>query len=252
MEEKKNEKYLLDKQLDNERRLNSLETDLKAFLKNVNITKLFIAIILAVLAFFGFREINQIRNSVMQSIQPQIRYVDSLTKSIQTAKLDSLTLLIKKRGEEEKLVIKKLDDLITSSKEVENRFIQIMPSNEIGTSDMKYPHTVSGSTHYFEIKSPENHLSSGNEKRSIVLKLFIPSDSVQYIFMIIYERENNIKTTYCYLPKDGYNKLEFINDLKQPNYIDVGLFLKKDWNLKNPSFYRTSLLVKNQQKRVGY
>lgn len=235
--DKKN--YFSDKLIGNENRLNQLEIELRSFLKNITLTKWFVIIILGLLGFFGYREVIGIRKTVVNSIKPQIRYVDSLVTSIKTAKLDSLFKLIKERESEQKKLLRKMDDIISSSKELENKYIRIM------SEDLPYRvnetiqegYTPQEVHNYFDIVKPiNNKFTAGNFKRIVVVKLKISVSSVHHICVRIF-RGDTILGEINYLPKESYNKLTFQRNLTSKMYVDVGIFLKSEWNAKYPPFY---------------
>lgn len=237
--------YFAKKIIEIEKRINDLDIELKSFLKNVTITKWFVVAILALLGFFGFREISQIRTTVVLSIKPQIAYVDSLVATVETSKIDSLSLLIKKREEEQKILLRKLTALISTTRDVERKHIQIMLPNEVLKIATKYPHTAESEHNLFEIVQPESkYFKVGNTKWTIVMKLLIPVDSIHHILVQLFEKGHTLKGEYNYAPKEGYNKLEFTSLLEVPNYLEIGIFLKKDWESKLPCYYNKRIDVK--------
>jgi len=245
MKANREQDYFVKKIIEIEKRINVLDVELKSFLKNVTITKWFVVAILALLGFFGFREISQIRATVVSSIKPQIAYVDSLVATVEISKIDSLSLLIKKREEEQKILLQKLTALISTTKEVERKHIQIMLPNEVLKTATKYPHTAESDHNLFEIVQPESkYFKVGNTKRTIVIKLLISADSVHHVLVQLFKEGHTLKGEYSYAPKEGYNKLEFTSLLEVPNYLLVGIFLKKNWESELPCYYSKRLDVK--------
>ncbi|MBO8131948.1 MAG: hypothetical protein H0Z29_10635 [Candidatus Marinimicrobia bacterium] len=93
--------YFLNKLIEDEKRISNLEVELKSFLKNIKLLKIFILIIATLLSFFGYREITGIKGNILNSIKPKVEYIDSLIASIETSRLDSLAELIEKRTREQ-------------------------------------------------------------------------------------------------------------------------------------------------------
>jgi hypothetical protein len=236
--------YFLDKLTENEKRLNQLEIELKSFLKNITLTKWCVILILGLFGFFGYREITGIRGTIIDSIKPQIRYVDSLAASIKTSQLDSLFRLIKERESEQKKLLRKINNIISSSKELENKYIEIMPENSPYrvNNTIQKGYSILGTHNYFDIVVPKI-FNVGNAKRIIVIKLNIPSSSVNHI-SIKFAKGNMSLGELRYLPKESYNKLIFQRNLTNNTKIDVGIFLKSEWNTEYPRFYYRNILVK--------
>lgn len=237
--EKEKDNYFLNKLIENENRISNLEIELKSFLKNINYLKLFSFIILGLLGFFGYREITSIRKNVFTSIKPQVEYVDSLIASIKTSRLDSLSELIEKRTREQEDIIKDLENLIFSTKELERLFIKMMPENipcNVRKTVQK-GRTIKGVHDYFDIIVPKNgKISASNKNIDMVLKLKISHSLIHHISIFVF-KGNTITAELNYLPKESYNKFSFQHNLTGKTHIDVGIFLKNEWEEKYPPFY---------------
>ena len=237
--EKEKDSYFLNKLIENENRISNLEIELKSFLKNIKCLKLFSFIIIGLVGFFGYREITGIRKDIITSIKPQVEYVDSLVASIKTSRLDSLSELIEKKTKEQEDIIADLEDLISSTKELERAFIKIMHENihyNVKTTIQK-GYTSRGVHDYFDIIVPKNRkISASNKNIDIVLKLRISHSLIHHISVLVF-KGNTITAELNYLPKESYNKFSFQHNLTGKTHIDVGIFLKNEWEEKYPPFY---------------
>ncbi|MBO8131947.1 MAG: hypothetical protein H0Z29_10630 [Candidatus Marinimicrobia bacterium] len=97
--------------------------------------------------------------------------------------------------------------------------------------------TVKGVHDYFYVIVPKNgNISASNRNIDIVLKLRIPRSLVHHISILVFKGDT-ISAELNYLPKESYNKFSFQHNLTRKTHIDVGIFLKNEWEEKYPPFY---------------
>lgn len=195
-------------------------------------------VVIAILAFFGYEKVDKIEKTILERANQRLEKTDSLLAKIDEKRIDEINQRLIEKEKEYQKTISHFDKLISQSKEIEKRLLDLLPENE----RTEYPleaYIVKPPSDLFEIRSFPSKFKV-NEKANIfmILSENIDLKKVKVLSIKLMHGDTLIKD-YYYKPKVNLNKMSITFDVKQGDYrLLVGFFAesKKEEDI----FYKLS------------
>jgi len=224
-----------------------VRVEIKSYKQSFKILVSSVAVIIAILAYFGYDKIESIQKQILNSANQRLAKTDSLLSNLDQQKLDLLNeKLIQKTKEYEK-TLSNFNKALTRNKELESRLFSALPTNKRIESKISTYHVLSPED-YFEIKQLKNSFRSG-EKFAAYLSFndsFDLSLAKELKLTITQKKEGKrfMVKDYSFEVHDKLNKLSCTLNIEKGEYIlEIG-FIKEDSGEKYFYRYKKNISIK--------
>ena len=126
LENNQKDNYLIEKLRDE---LFDYRVDIKSYKSKLNTMIAAGIVILSLLAFFGYRGIDNIETTIMEQANMRLAVTDALLSKIDQTKIDSLNQLLVSREQEFALTISNFERIIQQSNDLQMLLLQSLPVN---------------------------------------------------------------------------------------------------------------------------
>jgi hypothetical protein len=216
-----------------------VRVDVKAYIRSLKILGSSVAILFAILAYFGYDKIDSVQQTVLVKANQRLAQTDSLLANVDQAKLDSLNRLLVRKQREYEVTLSNFELALRRNKELEFKLYDALKPNE--RAEYELPSwTVHPPEDFFEVKYFSDKFRSG-EKLDLYLSFsesFDLSNAKVLRVELTQYREGKAYgiRDYKFKVQQRLNKFSITLDVPQGKYLlEVG-FVKKEGD--GHGFYR--------------
>lgn len=216
-----------------------IRVDVKAYIRSLKVLGSAVAILFAILAYFGYDKIDSVQQTVLNKANQRLAKTDSLLARLDQTKLDSLNLLLVQKQQEYEVTLSNFELALRRNKELEFKLFAALKPNERTEYELQ-SWAVHPPEDYFEIKHFPEKFRSG-ERIDLYLSFSESFDmSRAKVLRVAITQFRDGKAygirDYKFKVQQRLNKFSITLDISKGQYlIEIG-FIRKEGD--GHGFYR--------------
>ena len=212
-----------------------IKVDYRSWLRSLKVIGSSIAIILGILAYFGYDKIDTLESTILKQLNSRLAITDSLLSNIDEDKLDKLNIRLEEKEKEYNKTIANIARIIMLNKEIEDKILETLPNNSI----IKQKYTTmyqSGNENIFEVKPiKKTYKQNSNEYFYLIFFENYSLENADFVLFQIQKGNSVLKDSFNKI-ESRFNKIELNFNIPKGKYIiEFGIVTKSN---STPTFHR--------------
>ena len=200
----------------------------KTLLNNFKMLAVFVTIVLAIIAYFGYGKIDSIESKILEKANIRLAKTDALLAKIDDKKIDELNKRLSEKQHEYETTLQNFERVLAKNKELEEKLLHSLPSND----RVEHPlidYLTNTPEDYFTVRQFALTFRR-KEKQEIYLTFADNFDIKKANFLalqLLADKPNGyyLMLHYFFKVQHKLNKLTFTPDVPPGKYVlDVGFF----------------------------